>query len=142
MFAGSVGDNKTADYNDLMYLSIVAIGGFALLFCLAIRNVRTPESHKRLILLATIFLLPPGINRLYMVLFELVEAPVYWTYLTMDILVAAILLYDWRTLGKISKASMVGSACILTPHALHIVLVDAGFMVSFYDALAGFAYYR
>lgn len=142
MFAGSVGDNRTPDYNDLMYLSIVAISGFALLFSLAIRNVRTPENHKRLILLATIFLLPPGINRLYMVLFELIEAPVFWTYLTMDILVAAILLYDWRTLGKISKASVVGSACILTPHVLHIVLVDSGPFVSFYEVLAGLAYYR
>lgn len=142
MFAGSQIGNRTPDYPNLMYLSVMAVIGFAALFCLAIRNVRTPESHKRLILFATIFLLPPGINRLYMVLFELVNAPVFWTYLTMDMLVVAILIYDWRSLGKISKASMIGASCVVVPHVLHVVLADSGAFLSFYVLLEGLAYYR
>jgi hypothetical protein len=58
-------------YYDLFYLSLAALGGFGILFTLAIRHVRDPENHRRLILFATIPLLPPGINRTYQVLGQL-----------------------------------------------------------------------
>jgi predicted transporter len=42
---------------DLFFLSLAALGGFAVLFTLAIRHVRDPENHRRLVLFATIPLL-------------------------------------------------------------------------------------
>ena len=81
--------NPQPDYYNLMYLGLVAPLGFSLLFCLAIRNVRNPENHKRLILFATMCLLAPGINRLYMVPFSLTNLPLPAMYLTIDALIAA-----------------------------------------------------
>lgn len=142
MFAGASANSGIPDYNDLMYLSVNAVIGFAALFCLAVRNVRRVESHKRLMLFATIFLLPPGINRLYMVIWELAEAPVFWTYLTMDLLVAAILVYDWRSLGKFSPISILGTAVLVIPHLLHPLMASSGIYTGFYEFLEGLYYYR
>jgi len=142
MFAGASANSGIPDYNSLMYLSVNAVVGFAALFCLAIRNVRRIENHKRLMLSATIFILPPGINRLYMVIWELAEAPVFWTYLTMDLLVAAILVYDWRTLGKISPISILGAVVVVMPHLMHPLLASSGMYTGVYGFLEGLYYYR
>ncbi len=131
MFAGAPANSGIPDYNNLMYLSVNAVIGFAGLFCLAMRNVSRIENHKRLMLFATIFILPPGINRLYMVVWELGEAPVLWTYLTMDLLVAAILVNDCRNaaLGKVSPISYSGRSPHLLrhrPHLLHPLMASSG----------------
>jgi len=67
--------NPPPDYYNLMYLGVVAVLCFGTLFFLAIRNVRKPDIHKRLILFATMSLLAPGINRFYMVPFGLDRLP-------------------------------------------------------------------
>jgi hypothetical protein len=107
-------------FYDLMYLSLMAIGGFALLFTLAIRCVRDPENHRRLILFATIPLLPPGINRTYQVLGQLDYLPVLATYLTMAAIAAAIVVQDWRTNGKLTFASKIGAAIVFGQELLHL----------------------
>jgi len=142
LFAGSQVADPVSDFYNLMYLAIVAVVGFSGLFIMAIRRVRVPADHKRLILFATIVLLPPGINRLYMVMWEMFELPVLATYLTMDVMAAAIVLYDWRTLGRISRASLIGTVVVVLPQLLHPVLVDADSWVSFYEWLASLTYYR
>jgi hypothetical protein len=130
------------DNNNLTYLSVTAIVSFAVLFVLAIRNVRTPDNHKRLILFATINLLPPGVNRLYMVSLGLTELPLLATYLTLDALAIALLIHDWRTLGKLSVASLVGAAFIFVPQLLQPLIVDSAAFASFTEMLVGLAYYR
>lgn len=142
MFAGASANSGIPDYNNLMYLSVNAVIGFAGLFCLAMRNVSRIENHKRLMLFATIFILPPGINRLYMVIWELGEAPVLWTYLTMDLLVAAILVNDCRTLGKVSPISILGASFVVAPHLLHPLMASSGMYTGFYGFLEGLYYYR
>ena len=108
-------------FYDLMYLSLLAIGGFAVLFTLAIRHVRDPENHRRLILFATIPLLPPGINRTYQVLGQLDYLPVLATYLTMAIIAAAIVVQDWRAHGgKLTFASKIGAAVVFGQELLHL----------------------
>jgi len=130
------------DNNNLTYLSVTAIVSFAVLFVLAIRNVRTPDNHKRLILFATINLLPPGVNRLYMVSLGLTELPLLATYLTLDALAIALLIHDWRTLGKLSTASLVGAAFVFVPQLLQPLIVDSAAFASFTEMLVGLAYYR
>jgi hypothetical protein len=107
-------------YYDLMYLSLMALGGFGVLFTLAIRHVRDPENHRRLILFATIPLLPPGINRTYQVLGQLDYLPVLATYLTMAAIAVAILTHDWRTNGKLTFASRIGAAIVFGQVLLHL----------------------
>ncbi|MEO8467154.1 MAG: hypothetical protein ABI640_17615 [Gammaproteobacteria bacterium] len=106
-------------FYDLMYLSLMAIAGFGFLFTLAIRSVRDPENHRRLILFATIPLLPPGINRTYQVLGQLDYLPVLATYLTMAAIAAAIVIHDWRTHGKLTFASKIGGALVFGQMLLH-----------------------
>lgn len=130
------------DYYNLMYLGIVAPIVFGSLFCLAIRNVRRPDNHRRLILLATIGVLAPGINRLYMVPFGLDRLPLIAMYLTLDALIAAILIYDWRTMGKISNASLTGAVFIIIPELLHAPLAGSRAFADLCVTLTNLAHYR
>jgi hypothetical protein len=139
---GSVSSPAEPEYHDLMYLGLAALAGFGTLFSLAIRQVRRPDNHRRLILLATIPLLPPGINRLYMVSMGLTELPLLATYLTMDALAAAILLYDRRTLGRFSRASIVGAAVVLALQLLHVPIAGSEAFAGFSRFLTDLVYYR
>ena len=134
--------NPSPDNNSLTYLSVTAIVSFAVLFVLAIRNVRTPDNHKRLILFATINLLPPGVNRLYMVSLELTRLPLLATYLTLDALAIAILIHDWRTLGKLNAASLTGAAFVFVPQLLQPLIVDSAAFASLSALLADLTHYR
>jgi hypothetical protein len=142
LFARTQIANPAPDGNALMYLSVVAILGFGALFCLAIRNTRRPDRHRRLILFATINLLPPGINRLYMGAFGLTQLPLLATYLTMDALVFAMLVYDWRTLGKLSAASLTGAAFVSVPQLLYAPIADSAAFAGLIGALGDLARYR
>jgi hypothetical protein len=143
LFFGKVGfANPSPDYATLMYLSYMAVFCFALLFVLAIRNTGRPENHRRLILLATIPLLPPGINRLYMVMGHLSAPPVLATYLTMDAIALAILIHEWRKTGKLSATTLVGSSVILLQQLLHAPIVNSTWFANFNEALVGLVSYR
>lgn len=136
------GDPTGPFYYDLMYLSVMALLGFGFLFTLAIRQVRKPEYHRRLILFATIPLLPPGINRMYQVIFQLPIPPVLVTYLTMAAIATAILIYDWRTMGKVSKGSMIGAAVVFGQQLLHIPIARSATFAEFVGFLGSLVYYR
>jgi hypothetical protein len=138
----STGDNTGPFFYDLMYLSIAALSGFGILFTLAIRQVRNPEYHRRLILFATIPLLPPGINRTYQVAFQLDYLPVVATYLTMAAIAAAILVYDRRTLGRFSTASVIGGAVVYGQQLLHWPIVESEAFAGVVRFLSGLIYYR
>jgi hypothetical protein len=129
-------------YYDLMYLSVMALLGFGFLFTLAIRQVRKPENHRRLILLATIPLLPPGINRMYQVVFQLDYLPVLATYLTMAAIATAILVHDWRTTGRIGGASKIGAAVVFGQQLLHVPISKSDTFVELTGFLASLVYYR
>src|SRR5690606_36674517 len=50
---------------DGLYLGLLAFLGFALMFALAIANRTWPYVHRRMILLATLPVIPPGMNRFW-----------------------------------------------------------------------------
>jgi hypothetical protein len=114
---------------------------FGVLFFLAIRNKSTPDIHKRLILFSTINLLPPGINRLYGVTFD-VPLPLLATYLTLDALAIAMLINDWRTNGTIGRASVTGAAFVFVPQLLYPLLVNSAAFASFAYAMGELSGYR
>ena len=136
------GDSSAPFFYDLMYLSVCAIVGFAFLFTLAIRNVRKPENHRRLILFATIPLLPPGINRMYQVLGQLDYLPVVATYLTMAAIAAAILVHEWRSTGRIGTTSRIGAGWVFGQELLHAPIAHSQAFVNFTGFLSGLIYYR
>lgn len=139
---GSFNGPELTNYYDLMYLGFSALAGFGVLFTLAVRRTRKPDEHRRLILFATIPLLPPGINRLYMAPLGLAELPLLATYLTMDAIAAAILIFDWRSSGRVSRASMIGTGVVIATQLLHVPLAGSDAFAAFCRFTTGLVGYR
>jgi hypothetical protein len=132
----------TDDSYGLMYLSVVAPPSFAILFAMAVRALKTPAIHRNLILLATLSILMPGINRLYMMGLGLDNVPFLATYLTMDAMLAAILFNERRVTGGISRATWMAAAIIVAPQVLMPVIVPWQHFREFCQFLGSLVYYR
>lgn len=126
----------------VFYLSVVAPPSFAVIFAMGIRAVRTPVVHRNLILIATISILMPGINRVYMNGVGLDYVPFLETYLTMDAFLAAVLWHEWRKTGRISRATLIGAAIVLVPQPLLPVISSTQGWADFVHSLGSLAYYR
>ena len=127
---------------DAGFLGLMAVVGFALLFTLAIRNVRKPDAHKRLILFAMLPILPPGVNRFYQVPFGLDYIPVLPLYVTLDSMALAILVHEWRSSGKIGKYSMIGAGWIFVQSLVHVPVVHSDWFLEAVRFVAGLIRYR
>ena len=134
--------STTDDAYGLMYLSLVATPSFAALFALAIGSLRRPAVHRNLILLATLAILMPGINRLYMMGLALVSVPFLATYLTMDAILAAVIYHERRATGVISRETWIGATIIVLPQLFLPILVPTHGYREFVDSLASLIYYR
>jgi hypothetical protein len=132
----------TDDSYGLFYLSLVAPVSFAAIFTLAIRAVKTPAIHRNLVLLATLGILMPGINRLYMMSFGLGSVPFYATYATMNVLLAAMLLHEHRVTGSVSRATWIGAAIIVVPQFLLPIVAPWQEFREFCQSLGSLVYYR
>ena len=87
---------------------------FAVLFAAAVANIRRPERHKRLMLLATVSLLNAPIARPLLVwVWPLqpgatppvwINVPACWLSY---ILVVAAMVYDWRTRGRVHPVYLI-----------------------------------
>jgi len=130
------------DFLDAMYLSFMAILGFGTLFTLAMRHTRRPEVHRRLILFSILPLMPPGVNRFYMVPFGLTTIPVWPMYLTLDAIAAAILIQEWRSAGRIGRYSLIGAGWLLLQQALHMPVAHSDWFVEFCHFVASLVRYR
>ena len=135
-------DNPSPVFFDAMYLSFAAILGFGILFALAIWNTRRPEIHKRLVLFSILPLLPPGVNRFYMVPFKLETIPVLPLYLTLDALALAILVHEWHRFGRIGRYSIIGAGYLVLQQALHVPIAGSEVFVDFMYYVGSLVYYR
>jgi hypothetical protein len=95
---------------------------FALFVAFAIANVKRPEWHKRLLLMATISLLEAPIARWFLVALAPPDAPAnlpppvavaLMPGLISDLLIVAGMIYDWRTRGRPHPAYVIGLAAML-----------------------------
>jgi hypothetical protein len=135
-------DNPGANYYHGIYLGFMAVLGFGTLFTLAIRNVRRPEIHKRLMLLAMLPILPPGIHRFYMVPLGLTTFPILPMYLTLDAMALAIIVQEWRSTARIGRYTLIGTAWILVQQALHYPVTHSQWFADFVYAASGMMHYR
>lgn len=131
-----------ANYYDGMYLGLMAVTGFGTMFTLAIRNVRNPDVHRRMILFATLLILPPGVHRLYMVPFGIATFPVLPMYLTLDVLAIAILVHEWRTTRRIGMHSAIAVSWLLLQQLLHYPVTHSAWFAEFVRDLMGMVRYR
>jgi hypothetical protein len=102
------------------------VGGmivFGSCFALAIWNIRKPDVHRRLMLLATISLLDAPLARVVLPLIAPPLPPgfpppppvaaVMIPSLVADILLAIAIAYDWRTRGKPHQVYVIGGVLLL-----------------------------
>lgn len=132
----------TDDAYGLTYLSVVAPPSFAAVFSLAIGALNRAAVHRNLILLATLAILMPGINRLYMMGLGLSGVPFLATYLTMDAILAAILINERRATGAISPATWIAAAVIVVPQLVFPLLVPTEAFRAFVISMGTLVYYR
>ncbi len=128
---------------------ITLFGGFVFI---AILYVSRPEIHKRLMLLATVSMLPPAIARLFFAVsvgigpglrpglgpprtVESVLAPA----LVADALILAGVIYDMRTRGRPHPAYLIGGAIVLAVQVLRIPLSTTPLWYAVADFLARFS---
>jgi len=137
---GASGSSGNAAHG--IYLGITAVTGFGLLFTLAMRNTRKPDIHRRLILLAMLPILPPGIHRLYMVPLGLQAFPVVAMYMTLNAMALAILVQEWRQSGSINKYTWIGVSWLVTQQIVHGLIIDTPFFVDVVRFLGSLAVYR
>ena len=128
----------------VFFLSIVAPPSFAAIFIMAIRAVRRNiAEHRNLMLIATIAVLMPGINRFYMLGFGVEGVPVYTTYMTMNVLLAAVLAHEWWKSGSApSRNSWIAAAIVLVPQPLNWLLSPTQPYHEFIYYLGSLVYYR
>ncbi len=99
------------------------------LLVLAFANVRRPEVHKRLIILATISMLQAAVARFFLlaiggppggpppaVVFTLPAA------LVVDLLLVAAMTYDWRTRGRPHPVYIAGGALVVAKQLIIVPL--------------------
>lgn len=128
---------------DGLYLGLLAAIGFAIMFTLAIRNVRRPEIHKRMILFAMLPVLPPGVNRFWSNALGLADPiPTFWLYLTLWSMALAILWQERRATGGISGYSWFGAGWIFVEGALHEAIVGSAAFSQIATAILGLVHYR
>lgn len=137
---GASGSSGAAAHG--IYLGITAVTGFGLLFTLAMRNTRKPDIHRRLILLAMLPVLPPGIHRLYMVPLGLQTFPVVAMYMTLNAMALAILVQEWRENHKINKYTWVGIGWLAMQQVVHALVIDTAMFAEVVHWLGDLAVYR
>lgn len=126
----------------VFYLSVFAPPSFAILFAMAIRAVKTPAVHRNLMLIATISILMPGINRVYMAGVGLDYVPFVQTYMTMNVFLAAILFHERRVTGTISRMTWIGTAIVVVPQVLLQPISSTQGWADFIYALGDLATYH
>lgn len=106
-------------------VSLSALVVFAGFFATAIAQNRRPELHKRLMILAMLPLMQAAMARLFATALTppgvIGPPPVFLSVppgLTVDLLLVAAIIYDWRTRGRPHPAYLVGGVILLCQQIL------------------------
>lgn len=125
---------------------IVTMSGllfFVSFFTLAIINIKRPAVHKRFMLLAMITLLPAPAARVFLTLFAPPGAteglpPVFVSVppaLTIDLLIVAAMVRDWRATGRPHDVYLYGGAAVVAMEILNVPLSETHWWMTIARAL-------
>lgn len=136
-------------FGALAALPLTQITLFAAFFAAAIANARTPESHKRWMLLATANLMGAPVARIIGIVIapesgSIATLPDVSARLTaaiggmvaIDLIVAAAILYDRRVLGRLHRVYAIGLGTMLLTQVLRIPLAQTALWHSIAKAFA------
>lgn len=116
------GPSPLPDVNPLAFLTI-PLGDmliFGILFGAAYYYRRKLDTHKRLMLLASIALLPAGVAR-WPINFIATGGPLVF-YGLADLFIVPCLIFDIITRGKPHRATVIGGALIVVSHPLRLII--------------------
>jgi len=99
-------------------IPVGAVTTFAILVAAALYWRRRPDVHKRLMLMGTISVLTPAIARLPGIAGS--APPVFFA--VNDLFVLACLVYDWKVLGRIHRATAWGAAVFVLSQPVRILI--------------------
>lgn len=128
----------------------VQVGGmlfFGGAIAAAIVNVRQPDVHKRLMLLATISLLDAPIARWVLGFTGQIPeagappavAPIFIASLLADLLLVAAIVFDWRTRGRPHNVYLIGGAILFAYQATRTTVSETAAWHSIAAWIAGIA---
>lgn len=128
----------------------VQIGGmlfFGGAVAAAIANVRKPDVHKRLMLLATMSLLDAPIARWVLGFTGAIPAPgappavaqVFVASLIADLLLLAAIAFDWRTRGRPHPVYLIGGAVLFVYQATRTMVSETSAWQAIASWIAGLA---
>jgi hypothetical protein len=145
--AAGYGDQARA----FMILPVSAIGLFAGFVATAIVNIKRPEVHKRLMILATLSLLQAAVARVFFVIFTgggpglrpgLGPPPPLAIGLVPslipELLIVAGMIYDWRTRGRPHPAWLTGAVVITMVVVLRGMVANTSSWLAIANFLARF----
>jgi hypothetical protein len=101
-------------------LGLILFSGF---FAVAVWFRRDPGTHKRLMLLSALFIVPAGMSRIMR--FSGVEPGVYgflYEFLSYALVLGPLVVYDFVRLRRIHLATLWGGAILILRHPLHAVV--------------------
>jgi hypothetical protein len=146
--AAGYGDRSSAFF--IVPVSSIAV--FAGFFIAAIATISRPQAHKRLMMLATIALLPAALARIFFTLMVgfgpgmrpalSPPAPVIFVLaptLLVELLIVAGVIYDWRSRGKPHPVWLAGAAIITGVNILIVPFSATPAWLGFAHAMAHFA---
>jgi hypothetical protein len=123
-------------------VSFTALLFFAVLVAVAVLNVRTSATHKRLMLVATASLLQAGVGRWFALFLRPPDAvgppPVIATVvagLATDLLVVAAMIHDRRTRGRVHPAYWVACAALVALQVLRVPLSTTPLWTRFTESI-------
>ena len=129
-------------------MPVSAIGLFAGFFICAIANIRNPEAHKRLMILATLSLLQAAMARVFFALIVGVGPGLrpgigpppplaigIVPSLLLEIIIIVGMVHDWRTRGKPHRAWVIGAVVMTAVIALRVPIAGTSAWLGFANAL-------
>ena len=124
--AGALG--FLGDAKHFMIVPVAGISTFAVLFAIAIANVKNKEVHKRLMLVATASILDAAVARWFLTFLAPPPAPgaspvppvnvAIGPALLVDLFIIAGIVHDWRTRGRPHPAYLIAGGAVLAQQLL------------------------
>ena len=112
---------KAGKINPPIIFPLTAITMFGLLFTAAFLYRRKLQHHKRLMLLATVALATTPLARIGRMIGGPVPPPIMGMLFT-DVFVAALVVFDLRTRGRLHPATLIGGGAFLLSQLLRVAM--------------------
>ena len=100
---------------------LISIGLFALFVGLAFANRDRPDHHKRYMLIASLNVILPALARMT-VLLPFLPRGVMGGLIIANLMLAALAIFDWRSLGRLHRATIIAGTITLLSEPLRFII--------------------